>query len=116
MFDLPVPPCQAIEDPCLRDVVERLGDRGGSGGACDALPAKILPQPMLAETLVLQARARIARGEAVVVDVAFLAQALERALDLPGFEALAQQGAAQLARGVIAPREPFEGALVGGLG
>jgi hypothetical protein len=68
-----------------------------------------------AETVVEQPGARVARGEAAVVDVALLAQALEGRLDLVGLEALAQQALPELAGRVVAAGELLEGALVGRL-
>jgi hypothetical protein len=111
----PVAARRAIQHVALGDLGEGLGDAGLQRAARDPLALQLLAQPVAAQTVVQQARARVARREAPVVEVALLAQPLQGRVDLAGAEALAQQAAPQLSGRVVAAREPLEGALVGRL-
>ena len=110
---LPVAPSHPVEDLLLRYLAEGLGDACFRRGPGDAPLAQVLLEAVPAETLMLQPRARIASGEAAIVDVALLAKPLERACDFLGGEALAEQSPPQLAGRVVAARQLLERALIG---
>ncbi|HET7292016.1 MAG TPA: hypothetical protein VFM88_06305 [Vicinamibacteria bacterium] len=112
---LPVAPGHPVEYVLLGDVAERLGEARLGRRPRDAALAEVLLEAVAAQPLVLKAGAGVARGEAAVVEVALLPEALQGRLDRVRLVALAQERTPQLARRVVAARQLLQGALVGRL-
>jgi hypothetical protein len=113
---LPVLPGELVDDRLLGDVLQGFGDARLRGAGRDPTLLELLGEPAPAQAAVSQAGAGEADGEALVVEVALLAQALDGGVDLGGVELLPPQGPPQLALRVVASGELVEGALIGRLG